>query len=137
MKFFMAVFIVLWPYLLTTKLRCLQKKTLGALKRYYNPHLVYLLTKFPKMSQNVPKMFPKCAKMFPKCHKMFPKCPKMFSNVKKCSQNVHKMSQISQKCSQNVTKRTLCNDYDSGKKDLTFPFGPSSSMKAIFSFWVS
>ena len=25
----MAIFIVLWPYLLTTKLRCLQKKNIG------------------------------------------------------------------------------------------------------------
>ena len=27
-KYFMAVFIVLWPYLLTTKLRCLQKNNI-------------------------------------------------------------------------------------------------------------
>ena len=31
-KIFMTVFIVLWPYLLTTKLRCLQKNNIGHTK---------------------------------------------------------------------------------------------------------
>ena len=30
---FMAVFVVLWPYLLTTELRCLQKNNIGHTKR--------------------------------------------------------------------------------------------------------
>ena len=34
----MAVFIVLWPYFLTTKLRCLQKNNIG----HTNPHLLFL-----------------------------------------------------------------------------------------------
>ena len=34
-KYFMAVFIVLWPYLLTTKLSCLQKKILDTLTAVY------------------------------------------------------------------------------------------------------
>ena len=33
--FFMAIFIVLWPYLLTTKLRCLQKNNFGHTKYTY------------------------------------------------------------------------------------------------------
>ena len=34
----MVVFIVLWPYFLTTKLRCLQKNNIG----HTNPHLLFL-----------------------------------------------------------------------------------------------
>ena len=39
----MAVFIVLWPHLLTTKLRCLQKNNIGHTRLYIAPILWWFL----------------------------------------------------------------------------------------------
>ena len=67
----MAIFIVIWPYLLTTKLRCLQKNNIGHTKKGTlilqekpqviengsKPSLIYLLNSYNQMNDATKKEF--------------------------------------------------------------------------------